>query len=214
MAKKVVFFVSRRKDNLNVAGFKPRNRGFLVDTDDFDAEKAFTRFVEEGVLGEASRYYVSVNTPDMKKVKKALLTKLINDDDEEDLLHVDRMVTSLAAKEENALNRNWLFDVDTPNPLALSEFRNDLIMAIRDSLGDDFDLDYHPILYTDTPHGGAFVTTFHFDTRSLLAKWGEVVTLKKGAALFMAIRRKMDVEEELEDVNERFNREKIVGTDK
>lgn len=195
MTKKVVLFVSRNKDNVNVEGFKSRKYAFLADIDQHNLKETFRRFVDDGVMGEASRFYVSVNTPDMGKVKKALLTKLINEDDV-DLTNLNRIVTSLSAKEENALDHNWLFDIDTVNPVTIAEILNDLMFAIKTSLGDSYDPVTHKTYYTDTPNGFAYVTTFHFDARSVLAKWGDVVTLKKGAFLFMDMKVKGEEEED------------------
>ena len=69
----VINFISRNKDNANIEGFKPRSKSFL--TEGFlnkELDEKFKDFIEKGMDGEFSRFYVSINRVDETKVKKEL----------------------------------------------------------------------------------------------------------------------------------------------
>ena len=175
MKYKIVLFVSRHKDNQGVKGFQPRRASFLIDEDAdglFSKYPAFLYFASGGVLGETSRMYVSVNARNMEKVRKALITKLVNDD-QINFLKMNNILVHLAAKPENALEKKWLFDFDTKDEANRISFEADLNRLT------DFE---DPI---PTPNGYAYVVQNHFDPRALLDKWGSIVSLKKDDMLYV-----------------------------
>lgn len=162
---KAVFFVSRNKDNTSVAGFRQRRRVFLTDKDPAELMDRFYQFVNAGVEGEFSRFYVSVNSRDMNKTKKALVCKMVMEDNF-DLTRLEAEAASVAMKAENAAEKHWLFDFDLDDSPKMLEFVEEVQK-------------HSPCFYRKTPHGWAVVAEHGFDTRALLEKWGEWVDLKR-----------------------------------
>jgi len=175
----VVNMVSRNKDNKDIAGFKPRA---LVKFCSYNSEKIanwFKEFVNAGVDGEISRLYISINARNTDRTKKLLLYKLI-DNDEFNFDKMDNLIVSCASQPECALTKRWLFDFDYNDDVNLQEFIHDLTKI-------DSELQFQ---VDKTPNGYAVVTEHGFDTRELLNKWGEFVTLKKDAYLCWDWKRK------------------------
>lgn len=162
---KVVMFNSRNKDNREVNGFKERHMHFFADDPMESYEEKFTNFVQNGCKGEMCRMYVSVNARDMQKAKKALVCRMVMDDDF-NLAKVQSEAVGFAMKHENAAEHQWLFDFDLDDSFKLLEFVEEV-------------QEHSPCFYHKTPHGWAVVAEHGFDTRSLLEKWGEWVTLKR-----------------------------------
>lgn len=156
---KVVFLVSRNKDNKHLPHFKERKETFFCN----DMEKAkarFMRFVEGGETGETCRLYVSVNARDEERAKKALVCRLVMDDNVS-LCKLETLAVSLAMKAENASERKWLFDFDCPSKEKVEEFTQELT-ALDKTLS--------PVCYP-TKNGYAVVVMHGFDSRFLLEKW-------------------------------------------
>ena len=175
----VVFFVSRRKDNKDIENFKERKMAFVSTKPLQDIEKRFSHFVEDGVKGEMSRLYFSVNTRNAEKVKKQLLHFLIDEDF--NLEYISGKIAGIAAKKECAKTKHWMFDFDIDDENAVNEFMSD-IEKIDNSLSGVIKTDdYITPCCTKwkTPHGYAVIVDHGFDTRELMKKWGENVTLKK-----------------------------------
>ena len=172
-----VLFVSRNKDNswLNNSicqPFKPRTKSFVAEVSPFDVSSLydeFKTFVNEGVNGEISRLYVSVNARDEQKVHRALIHELIDKLDF-DMTKIDSKIASIATKPANRKTSHWLFDFDR----------------------DDFDLFYkfftevseqtQILAQKPTMNGYALVVAHGFDTRKLLRKY-PMVTLKRDAMI-------------------------------
>lgn len=173
-----VLFVSRNKDNrvLNNSKyykpFKPRVKSFVARVSPFDVSSLydeFETFVNEGVKGEISRLYVSVNARDEQKVHRALMHELIDKPDF-DLTKIDSKIASIAMKPVNRKTSHWLFDFDR----------------------DDFDLFYdfmtevseqtQILAQKPTMNGYALVVKHGFDTREILKKF-PMATLKRDAML-------------------------------
>lgn len=177
----VVLFTARNKDNKDINGFEERRCAFLrhLPGTTEPGEKLnglFARFVDEGVPGETSRIYISVNARDQKKIKKMLMHQLIDDSltgGELALTHMDTAVTSIAAKKECAAERKWLFDVD----LSDTDFVSRFCEYIRSNCGVEAN-------YYKTPHGFGVITSHGFDMRILEKMDGykenkENITLKR-----------------------------------
>ena len=173
-----VLFVSRNKDNrvLNDSKyykpFKPRVKSFVARVSPFDVSSLyyeFETFVNEGVKGEISRLYVSVNTRDEQKVHRVLIHELIDKPDF-DLTKIDSKIASIAMKPANRKTSHWLFDFDK----------------------DDFDLFYNfmtevseqtqILAQKPTMNGYALIVAHGFDTREILWKY-PMATLKRDAML-------------------------------
>ncbi len=175
MKNYILELVSRNKDNKNVDGFKQRNELFFTDLDPDDEvlQRKFRNFVQDGVVGETSRMYYSINPRDTVKSNKELC-KFLVDHPEYDLRKLKYKHISLAQLPKNADGKRWLFDFDIDDKSAVREFIKDI-----EAIDADIIVDIHK-----TPHGYAVITNRHFDTRSLLAKWADKdVTLKRDAML-------------------------------
>src|SRR5699024_10017122 len=121
-----VMFTSRNKDNKELEGFKQRTKAFLYNHDLEDdlnlsdtimwivleLRKEFTYIVDQGVRGETSRMYVSINPRNIDKANVDLVQYLI-DKLNTSTNNVYNKLVSFASKKENALSQRWLFDIDT-----------------------------------------------------------------------------------------------------
>lgn len=161
---KVVFMCSRNKDNKDVMGFHERKETFFYHSDSQKNFRRFDAFVRAGVTGEFCRMYVSVNARDLDKAKKNLMCEMVQNDDF-DLTKVETRAVSHAMKPECAAEHHWLFDFDCTDKTALFHFLAEV--------GD-----YSPEVFK-TPHGYAVVVEHGFDTRELMERWKDVVTLKR-----------------------------------
>lgn len=169
-AVRVVLFVSRNKDNRLVEGFKERRTSFITDRgkDDPRLLKKFQNFVEEGLDGEVSRMYMSVNPRDMQAIRVKLMHFLF-DNDGFNLCSIQSKLAGIAADKECAAGKRWLIDFDTTDEEKLEEFINDLSEIIpRESISKQ-----------RTPNGYAIITDRGFDSRELMHKWSDVMTIKK-----------------------------------
>ena len=172
----VVLFISRKKDNEHIEGFKKRKKEMLVDEsmDECEVTKAFEKFVSEGLPEETSRFYMTVNNRDYDKVKKALIVKLLQDDNVK-LTNMDSLVCSVAMKPENAAEKKWLLDYDSLDFAPNCEFRLDLLNAMKDETGKCTN---HYEAYK-TVNGWHIIVEHGFDCRYLLERYKGVVELKK-----------------------------------
>lgn len=169
---KVVFFVSRKKDNRDVPNFKERKETFFLK-DKEDAARRFKHFVEDGQPGEYSRYYVSVNDRDTEQATKDLMCYFVQNNLNVNLAGLESLACSMAMKPENAVTKYWLFDLDemTEEQAAAFQRRCDVNSLLR-----------------KTKTGYALVTYQRFDYRPVLElceKCGYKVELKKDAQLFV-----------------------------
>ena len=167
----IVLFVSRNKDNKEVADFKERRVTFITH-EDMNSEKLmakFNDFVNAGKVGELSRCYYSVNTRDPQKIHKQLLHFLIDNPDF-NLCDMDSKIASIAAKADCAATKHWMFDFDIDDADKATEFINDI-----KSIDATVDVTAYK-----TPHGYAIVCNHGFDVRKLYEKWDRNLTdLKK-----------------------------------
>lgn len=161
---RVVLCKSRNKDNKDLEGFKERSVSFLSRKSDSELFGEFRAFVEDGLNGEMSRLYVSVNERDNEKIQKQLMHHLVDND--VDMGKLDTTVASIAAKKENRAENKWLFDFDDGGEL-LDEFLDDL----RESFTDEVE---RHVSIRKTPNGYAVIVDKGFDTRELLNKWKSV----------------------------------------
>ena len=166
----VVLLVSRKKDNKKIEGFRERRMAFLTHEPITSAKLniQFDNFVSEGLQGEMSRMYYSVNSRNEQKVYKELLHFLI-DNPTFNLCTLGAKTAGIAMRHSNAETKRWLFDFDINNEEQLKEFVADI---------HNCDCSCVATTYA-TPHGFAVIVDHGFDTRALLKKWGEDVTPKR-----------------------------------
>lgn len=172
-----VLFVSRNKDNkwLNDSiyePFKPRTKSFVARVSPFDISSLydeFETFVNEGIDGEISRLYVSVNARDESKVRKDLMHELIDKPDF-DLTKIDSKIASIAMKPVNRKTSHWLFDFDR------RDF--DLFYDFMTEVSEQTQI----LAQKPTMNGYALVVAHGFDTREILKKY-PMATLKRDSML-------------------------------
>lgn len=167
---RVVLFVSRNKDNKDVAGFKERKLPFLTSKTDEETLDEFEDFVKKGVVGEMSRFYASVNTRDEDKLYKALLHYLI-DNPNVKLQSITGKVASLASKPENRKTKKFLLDCDVE--------KNEL-HSILEYLMNMTNTEVFEVYETVNGYG---IITSGFDTRELLEKFPNVELKRDGQKL-------------------------------
>ena len=180
MFYKVVLYVSRNKDNREVENFKERKRAFLVK-EDYDSNKLkerFNEFVNEGLPGEMSRLYVSVNKRSGDKVYTSLMHWLLDHPDT-DLGKLEAKVAGLAAEVPCAAEHKWLLDVDTND--------SDILNRVLDGVDlRDIDHSIDKSVYR-TAHGYAVVVSHGFDTRNFSCEetFAGLVEVKKDDMLLL-----------------------------
>lgn len=166
----VYMFRSRNKDNAHLSNFHERCKTILAYAEDEPkVRRDFERFAAEGIPGEKTRLYRSVNRRDENKIREELAIRLIKD--KPSMTKLNATLASVAQQTNNKAESKWLFDFDVDSPLAVLEFYNDLPVA--------------GIIYK-TPNGYAIVVEHGFDTREIMKKWKDYdITLKRDDLLFL-----------------------------
>lgn len=171
----VVLFVSRNKDNKDVKDFEERRTSFITNQPMFSEylDMKFDTFVQQGVPGEMSRMYYSVNARNLKKIHNQLLHFLIDEPDF-NLCSISSKIAGIAALRECAAQKRWMFDFDISSEEKVIQFVED-IKTIASTDENPISVEVRP-----TPHGYAVITSRGFDTRELYKKWDEsLVSLKR-----------------------------------
>lgn len=179
-----VFFTARNKDNKDIDGFMQRKRSFLYHMPDLEhipetVNRRFSQFAAEGLPGELSRMYISVNPRDPVKIKRELMHELIDDrlPTETPIAHMETVVVSIGMRKGMSTTRHWMFDFDSKDDILLDSF----ISAIEQITGSE------PEIH-DTPHGYAVICEHGFDMRQLGDQWDgyiasgkqeRIITLKR-----------------------------------
>lgn len=172
-----ILFKSRNKDNKHLEGFKERSKTFLSDKPVEELINKFKQFAEEGIEGELSRFYRSVNSRDIKKANTKLVHYLI-DNPELPPHKLQTKLVSLASEKNCAVESKWLFDYDVEDGYGLDrfkEFADDVVMYLPDD---------HTTTASLTNTGYAVIVRQGFDTRNLLKKW-ENTSLHRDGMLFI-----------------------------
>lgn len=165
----VVLYVSRNKDNKGVTNFKERRKAFICSDEKLGYYKEqFYNFADEGVVGEMSRLYISVNKRDMSIIRKQLIHFLIDEEDF-NLCSMNSKLAAIAAQKECAAEKKWMIDFD-------SEFPDQLHKMIEDIKALDDTIECHA---EKTPHGYAIICNHGFDSREIMNRWFDVATIKK-----------------------------------
>lgn len=183
-----VVLISRNKDNKDVKGFCERKKVFLVrafepymseQEEEFNMYDEFERFVQDGVDGEMSRLYISVNSRDAKKIQRDLFIELY--DKQLDFVSFQRKLVSIANKDENKASRNYLLDYDKDS--TEEEMLKDL-EEIKEHIKHGNILEI--LVYKKTPNGWHIITN-PFDIRAINKDY---ITVKKDGMLLKDYKRK------------------------
>ena len=168
---------SRNKDNKDLPKFKERTKTILEYKQ--NEEKVFDefyRFAADGVPGEQTRLYRSVNSRNEEKIREELIIRLLRD--KPSMTKLNRTLASVAQQVENRDESKWLFDFDVDDENLIEQFINDVNYA-----------SYIPLRYIEkykTPHGYAIVVPHRFDTRKLMEKWKDFdISIHKDRLLFL-----------------------------
>lgn len=169
--------VSRNKDNKGVLGFKQRTNSYLCyESEESKMIEKFDRFVSDGVRGEKSRLYKSVNARNEEKTKKAFFARVIATDIP--VVKYYRVLVGTSMLIENRAESKWLFDFDSTDEEMLSRFVD------RTAYYGNFNK--CDVFVQQTPHGFAVVVPHGFDTRKLMDEFADCdITLKRDDALFI-----------------------------
>lgn len=191
---KVCLFISRNKDNREIANHKDRRKTFLTRKDPADLMPAFMDFVNNGLCGEFCRMYLSVNARDEAKVKKQWIHYLV-DDENVNLEYIEAKLAGIAAQKECAAEKKWMFDFDSQNIGARDDFVRDIFECDPNVIVDAY----------PTPHGYAIITNRGFEARLkdktlLMDKWKDVATLKRDDMLCVYWTKKGEANEKDTDI--------------
>ena len=168
---------SRNKDNKDLPNFKERIKTILEYKENEDRViKEFHRFAADGVQGEQTRLYRSVNSRNEEKIREELVIRLLRD--KLSMTTLNRTLASVAQQVENRDESKWLFDFDLDDELLMNDFVHEIVMYSEIPL---LDIEVHK-----TPHGYAIVVPHGFDTRKLMEKWKDYdISIHKDRLLFL-----------------------------
>jgi hypothetical protein len=171
----VALYVSRKKDNNNVDDFVERRKSFIfTEAKYFKYADEFSHFVDDGVPGETSRMYISVNARSMVSVRNQLLHFLIDNPDF-NLCSIDSKLAAIAAKKECAIEKRWMIDFDSTDAGLL-----DALMKEIKEKDDTINFDVY-----NTPNGYGLIASHGFNTVDFSDKWGHIATIKKDDLRFV-----------------------------
>lgn len=174
----VIQFISRRKDNKSVTGYTRRKKTIVSDKPYEHHLKEFEQFVEQGVPGEMSRMYVTINPRSKELLRKALIHELV--DDNIDIINIGSKLASIAMRPECAskdVKSRWLFDfdpVDEPEydiGKHVEQFIEDLQVAFSNTRGTTGEL---TVELHKTVNGYAVIPDKKFYKQEVLKKYPNV----------------------------------------
>lgn len=177
---RVISFVSRPKDNIEVEGFVNRKTSFVSTITDEELTPIFEAWAKQGKKNEFSRMYVSLNKRNHKTVQLSLMHYLLDNQDL-NLGSLDSRIAMIAAQSEHALESKYFYDFDS-NAEDLEEFLSDLAKAYEETkqfnkkLPEEFKFSVRT-----TPNYYAVILEQRFKTDWVDEKWKELATLKKDA---------------------------------
>lgn len=177
---RVISFVSRPKDNIEVEDFSSRKTSFVSTMTDEELVPIFEAWAKQGKKNEFSRMYVSLNKRNHKTVQYSLMHYLLDNQDL-NLGSLDSRIAMIAAQPEHALESKYFYDFDA-DAEQLKEFLSDLAIAyeetkkINKKLTGEFTFSVQT-----TPNYYAVVLEQRFKTDWVEEKWKGLVELKKDA---------------------------------
>lgn len=166
---------SRNKDNKDVPNFKERAKTIVEYKENEDRViKEFHRFAADGVPGEQTRLYRSVNSRNEEKIREELIIRLLRG--KPSVTTLNRTLVSVAQQAENRDESKWLFDFDVNDEEKVDDFIDDIYFYSG--------IENHEL--HKTPHGYAIIVPHGFDIRELVKKWKDYdITLKRDELLFL-----------------------------
>ena len=125
-----------------------------------------------------------MNARDEEKVKKALLVKLISDDN----VHIGRIQSicvGVAAEKECAEEKKWMIDFDSLDEDLLAEVEEYIVRQLvadskRSKKGEIAEVTVRCLIrHHRTPNGYAIIVPWGFDSREFMEKYKDICTIKK-----------------------------------
>ena len=177
---RVISFVSRPKDNIEVEDFSSRKTSFISTMTDEELVPIFEAWAKQGKKNEFSRMYVSLNKRNHKTVQHSLMHYLLDHQDL-NLGSLDSRIAMIAAQPEHALESKYFYDFDA-GAEQLKEFLSDLAKAYEETkqfnkkLPEEFKFSVRT-----TPNYYAVILEQRFKIDWVDEKWKELATLKKDA---------------------------------
>jgi hypothetical protein len=177
---RVISFVSRPKDNIEVEDFSSRKTSFISTMTDEELVPIFEAWAKQGKKNEFSRMYTSLNKRNHKTVQLSLMHYLLDNQDL-NLGSLDSRIAMIAAQPEHALESKYFYDFDA-DAEQLKEFLSDLATAYEETkkLNKKLTGEFKFSVRT-TPNYYAVILEERFKTSEVEEKWKELVTLKKDA---------------------------------
>lgn len=173
---RVVQFVSRNKDNIELEDFKVRRTSFVSTRSDEELIEMFKVWAKQGRLDEFSRLYVSLNKRNHKSVKHSLIHYLLDQTDL-NMGAIDSHIAMIAAQSEHAITKKYFYDFDSDE---VEEFVKDLKEAFSKHLKryglEEKELEVEVL---KSPNYYTVVLEDRFDTREIDEKWKGVAEIKK-----------------------------------
>ena len=176
---RVISFVSRPKDNIEVEDFSSRKTSFISTMTDEELVPIFEAWAKQGKKNEFSRMYVSLNKRNHKTIQNSLIHYLLDHQDL-NLGSLDSRIAMIAAQPEHALESKYFYDFDA-NAEQLKEFISDLALAHEKTKKVNKKLGEFKVEVRTTPNYYAVILEERFKTAEVEEKWKELVTLKKDA---------------------------------
>ena len=177
---RVISFVSRPKDNIEVEDFSSRKTSFISTMTDEELVPIFEAWAKQGKKNEFSRMYVSLNKRNHKTVQHSLMHYLLDHQDL-NLGSLDSRIAMIAAQPEHALESKYFYDFDGSEK-QLEKFIDDLKLAYEETKATnkklEGDLKY---IIKKTPNFYAVILEQRFKTIWVDEKWNDLATLKKDA---------------------------------
>lgn len=177
---RVISFVSRPKDNIEVEDFSSRKTSFISTMTDEELVPIFEAWAKQGKKNEFSRMYVSLNKRNHKTVQHSLMHYLLDNQDL-NLGSLDSRIAMIAAQPEHALESKYFYDFDA-SAEQLKDFLSDLAIAYEETkkLNKKLTGEFTFSVRT-TPNYYAVVLEQRFKTDWVEEKWKGLVELKKDA---------------------------------
>jgi hypothetical protein len=176
---RVISFVSRPKDNIEVEDFSSRKTSFISTMTDEELTPIFEAWAKQGKKNEFSRMYVSLNKRNHKTVQLSLMHYLLDNQDL-NLGSLDSRIAMIAAQPEHALESKYFYDFDA-DAEQLKEFISDLALAHEETKKVNKKLGEFKVEVRTTPNYYAVILEERFKTSEVEEKWKDLVTLKKDA---------------------------------
>ena len=108
-----------------IKGFKERCKTIVSYRENEDkVRESFEKFAAEGLPGEKTRLYRSVNSRNEEKVREELIIRLLRD--KPNITELNRVLASVAQQVENRDESKWLFDFDCDDILLMNLFVKDI----------------------------------------------------------------------------------------